>query len=193
VKVGIFGGTFDPPHVGHLIAAQDAIDVLSLDSVLFVPARVPPHKQNENVTDAPLRLRMIRAATAGDSRFEVSDVELRRNAPSYTVDTLRELRRERPNDELFLLLGVDQVAELSTWREPEEVLRNARLVMLARSGVSEAAATSMVHQTVPVTRVDVSSTLVRERVAAGQSVRYLVPENVEQIIAAERLYSRAAG
>jgi nicotinate-nucleotide adenylyltransferase len=193
VRVGIFGGTFDPPHIGHLIAAQDALDVLSLDSVVFIPARVPPHKQHENVTEAAVRLRMIQAAAAHDARFEVSDAEVRRNGPSYTVDTLRDLHEKRPNDELFLLLGVDQVQEFSTWRGPQEILRLARLAMLERAGVEHLDAGDIVHQTVPVTRVDVYSKLVRERVAAGRSIRYLVPESVEKIIAAERLYSRGSG
>jgi nicotinate-nucleotide adenylyltransferase len=193
VRVGIFGGTFDPPHIGHLIAAQDALDVLSLDAVLFIPARVPPHKQHENVTEPGLRLQMIRAATASDGRFEVSDVELLRAGPSFTADTLRELHEKRPNDDFFLLLGVDQVQEFSTWREPQEILRLARLAMLERAGVEHLDAGDIVHQTVPVTRVDVSSTLVRARVGAGLSIRYLVPESVEKIIAAERLYSRGPG
>jgi nicotinate-nucleotide adenylyltransferase len=167
--------------------------VLSLDSVLFIPARVPPHKQHENVSDAGVRLQMIRAASEGNARFEVSDVELRRTGPSYTVDTLRELHEKRPADEFFLLLGVDQVQEFSTWREPGEVLRHAQLAILARGGVESAAVGDIVHQTVLVTRVDVSSTVVRERVAAGRSVRYMVPESVEKIIAAERLYSRGSG
>lgn len=193
MKIGIFGGTFDPPHVGHLIAAQDALETLTLDRVLFIPARLPPHKQNDNVTDAAVRLQMIRAATAANPSFEVSDVELNRTGPSFTVDTLRELRKARPGDDFFLLLGVDQVTEFPTWREPDQVLALARLIMLARGGIEEAAAGDIVHQTVPVTRVDVSSTLVRQRVGAGQSVRYLVPEAVERIIAAERLYSSRSG
>ena len=95
MKVGIFGGTFDPPHFGHLIAAQDAYAELALDKIVFIPARIPPHKQLENVTAAAVRLAMIQAATAGDERFEVSDVELQRTGPSFTVDTLRELRQTR--------------------------------------------------------------------------------------------------
>ena len=193
MRIGIFGGTFDPPHIGHLIAAQDALETLTLDRVLFVPARLPPHKQNDHVTDAAVRLQMIRAATASNPSFEVSDIELSRGGPSFTVDTLRELRKQRPDDEFFLLLGVDQVTEFATWREPDEVLALARVAMLARGGIEEAAAGDIVHQTVPVTRVDVSSTVVRQRVGAGQSIRYLVPEAVERIIAAERLYSSRSG
>jgi nicotinate-nucleotide adenylyltransferase len=136
---------------------------------------------------------MVAAAIAGDERFEVSDVELQRTGPSYTVDTLRELKRQHEQDELFLLVGVDQVREFATWREPQEVLRSARLIMLSRSGIEETPPGGIVHKTVPVTRIDVSSTLVRERVRAGQPIRYLVPDGVEKIIVAERLYSRSLG
>ncbi len=191
MRIGIFGGTFDPPHIGHLIAAQDALQLVPLDKVLFVPALVPPHKQRKAVSSADVRLRMIRAAIAGDERFEVSDVELNRAGPSYTVDTLRHLRAG--GDELFLLLGVDQVQELSTWREPDQVLHLAQLVMLARTGIEEPPAGGIVKHTVPVTRIDVSSTLIRRRVAAGQPIRYLVPAAVAEIIAAEGLYSGSPG
>lgn len=193
MRSGLFGGTFDPPHIGHLIAAQDAIDALKLDRVLFMPARVPPHKQQLHVTDAAIRVRMLAAAIAADHRYEMSDVELNRTGPSYTVDTLRALHAERADDEWFLLLGVDQVRELSTWHEPAEVLRLARLVMLTRGGIEEQPAGDIVHDTVAVTRVDVSSTLIRARVAAGRSIRYLVPEGVEEIIGTEGLYSGGTG
>ena len=193
MKVGILGGTFDPPHHGHLIAAQDAIIDLELDKVIFIPAAVPPHKQRNNVTAPAVRLRMIEAATRDDGRFEVSDVELRRTGPSYTVDTLRELRAARPTDQLFLLLGVDQVREFESWREPKEVLKLAALVMLARAGIEDDDGRDIVEQTVRVTRIDVSSTLVRERVRAGRPIRYLVPAAVEKIIADERLYQGSLG
>lgn len=193
MKLGVFGGTFDPPHVGHLIAAQDALITLDLDRVLFVPARTPPHKQHKSVTPAPVRLRMLVEATAGDERFEVSDIELRREGPSYTVDTLRELRSAHPQSELYLLLGVDQVREFGTWREPQTILQLAHLAMLARGGVEEVPSTDIVVQCVPVTRVDISSTMIRKRVAAGQSITYLVPASVEKIVAAEGLYSGGLG
>ncbi len=167
--------------------------MLGLDKVLFVPARVPPHKQQENVSPAAVRLRMLEAATRGDDRFEISDVELKRTGPSYTVDTLRELKAMHPADQLFLLIGVDQVREFRTWREPDQVLELARLVMLERGGAEASAAGDIVHQNVAVTRIDVSSTLVRERVAAGAPIRYLVPAPVAEIIAADRLYSGSLG
>ena len=193
MRIGILGGTFDPPHMGHLIAAQDTFDALSLDKLLFIPARVPPHKQHETVSHADVRLRMVSAAIAGDERFEVSDVELQRTGPSYTIDTLRQLKERFPADTLFLLVGVDQVREFATWREPDEVLRCAQLVMLTRGGIEEAPQGDIVHTTVPVTRIDISSTLVRQRARAGLPIRYLVPEAVEKMIVTERLYTGSLG
>ena len=175
------------------MAAQDAIIELELDKVLFIPARVPPHKQGNQVSAPAIRLRMIEAATRDDDRFEVSDVELRRTGPSYTVDTLRELKAARPSDHLYLLLGVDQVRDFQSWRAPEDVLRQATLVMLARGGIEDAGNGDIVQQTVRVTRIDVSSTLIRERVRAGRPIRYLVPAAVEKIIADERLYTGSLG
>ncbi len=193
MKIGILGGTFDPPHVGHLIAAQDTFEALSLDKLIFIPARVPPHKPGQSVTPAELRLKMVTVAIEGDRRFEVSDVELRRSGPSFTADTLRELKQRRPQDELFLLVGVDQVREFATWREPDVVLRCAKLVMLTRGGIEQVPQSDIVHTIVPVTRVDVSSTLIRERAGAGRAIRYLVPEAVAKVIAAAGLYSGSLG
>ncbi|HET9982880.1 MAG TPA: nicotinate-nucleotide adenylyltransferase [Longimicrobiales bacterium] len=189
----MFGGTFDPPHLGHLIVAQDAHARLDLDRVLFVPAAVPPHKRGRPLSPAPLRLEMVRAAVAADPRFAVDDLELRRAGPSYTVDTLRELRRRDPDTELFLLIGADQFRDFGTWREPQEIARLATLVMLTRAGVSAAApGLELPHRTLEVTRIDLSATDVRRRVAAGEPIRYLVPDGVEEIIRREALYRASA-
>lgn len=189
MRVGIFGGTFDPPHIGHLIVAQDAWAALGLDRVLFVPAAVPPHKRGRAVSPAALRLEMIRAAVAGDPRFEVEDLELRRAGPSYTVDTLRELRARDPEGELFFLLGVDQFRELHTWREPEEVARLATLAVLSRGGAEGGEeAVGFPHRTVQVTRIDLSATEIRRRVPAGEPIRYLVPAEVDAVVRREGLY-----
>lgn len=194
MRIGIFGGTFDPPHVGHLIAAQDAYSALGLDRLLFVPAAVPPHKQGVVSTPAEARLEMLRAAVAGDPRFEVDDVELRRPGPSYTVDTLRELRRRDPSAALTLLMGVDQFRDLHTWREPLEIARLAEVVVLTRAGVADVGTPlDIPYRLVPVTRVDLSATEIRRRVAAGEPIRYLVPAAVESIIVREGFYRGAAG
>lgn len=189
MRLGIFGGTFDPPHVGHLIVAQDAWAALDLDRVLFVPAASPPHKVGRVRTPAELRLEMVRAATAGDERFEVDELELRREGPSYTVDTLRELRERDPGAALFFLLGADQFRGFAEWREPEEIARLARLVVLSRSGQeSVAPPIDAPRHELGVTRIDVSATEIRRRVAAGEPIRYLVPPAVEAIIQREGLY-----
>jgi nicotinate-nucleotide adenylyltransferase len=203
VKLGLFGGTFDPPHYGHLIVAQDAALALGLDRILFVPAAVPPHKMEAAVTPAVSRLRMLELATADDPRFGIETVELDREGPSFTVDTLRSLRKAHPADELVLLVGADQFAEFSTWREPDEIRRLAGLAVLSRAGSVPAGRAAGTTEPAPgvveldggavavaVTRIDISSTMVRGRVAAGLPVRYLVPVAVEQYIAEHRLYGR---
>jgi len=189
--LGILGGTFDPPHIGHLIAAQDVRAALSLDRVVFVPAADPPHKRGQSLTAAALRLEMLRAAVAGADGFEVSDIELRRTGPSYSVDTLRQFREAEPGTELCFIIGADQFRELHTWRAPEEVARLARLVVMDRGSLSPgdmASPLDVAYETVRVVRVDVSSTLIRGRVKDRESIRFLVPAGVEAIIRRERLY-----
>ncbi len=193
-RVGVFGGTFDPPHVGHVAVARDVADALALDRVLWIPARDPVHKPDREITGAPLRREMTAAAASSDPRFEVSDIELDRPGPSWTVDTLRALRARDPEASLFLILGADQVRTLDTgWREPEEILRLATLAIMDREGESAAAVAPdlpgmerAVH--VPVTRVDVSSSGVRARVRAREDVSSLVPPAVLDVIMREALY-----
>ncbi len=193
-RIGIFGGTFDPPHVGHLITATDLVESLSLTRMLLIPAGDPPHKpptDAEAPSPAAVRLEMLLAAAAGDPLLEVDDRELRRPGPSYTVDTLRELREGTGGAELFLVIGVDQLLELATWREPEAIAGLARIVVVPRDGTEPPASAPGVQVPFEVarpTRVDVSSSEIRQRVREGRSIRYLVPEAVAGIIRAKRLY-----
>jgi nicotinate-nucleotide adenylyltransferase len=189
-KLAVFGGTFDPPHIGHLIAAQDAHVALGLDRVLFIPAASPPHKRRPDLSPAALRMAMVEAAIGRDDRFEAGDLELRRNGPSYTVDTLRELRASAPESALFLLIGADQYRDLHAWREPDAIATLAKLVVLHRAGESYRVVdrAPAPYRDVAVTRIDVTSTEVRRRVRAGQPIRYLVPRGVEEIIDREGLY-----
>jgi nicotinate-nucleotide adenylyltransferase len=189
VRLAVYGGTFDPPHLGHLVVAGDVHFRLGVDRVVFVPAADPPHKRGLVRTPASLRLEMVRAAVQGDARFDVDDLELHREGPSYTVETLREFRRRDSDAELFFLIGVDALRDLPTWRDPDEVARLATLVMLARGGESNIPDPRFRVHRVPVTRVDVSATEIRRRVAAGEPIRYLVPESVREIIEREKLYS----
>jgi nicotinate-nucleotide adenylyltransferase len=188
MRTGVFGGTFDPPHVGHLIAAADAHRALGLDRLLFVPSAQPPHKVGRVRTPAALRLEMVRAAIAGDGRFRADDLELRRPGPSFSADTLRELLSRQPAGELFFLVGADALRDLPTWHRPDEVARLARLVVLCREGAGGVADGPYPALEVAVTRVDVSATEVRRRAARGEPVRYLVPEPVRAIIEREGLY-----
>ncbi len=186
MRLGVYGGAFDPPHLGHLVAASDACDALALDRLLWIPSAVHPLKP---VRTAPrVRLEMVRAAIQGDPRFQADDLELRRTGPSYTVDTLRALRAREPGAELFFLTGADNLADLPRWREPEEIARLATLAVVSREGEALPPEPAYPAVAVAVTRVDVSSTEVRRRVAAGRSIRYLVPEAVRAVIERERLY-----
>ena len=180
MRIGIFGGTFDPPHVGHLIVASDACAALELD--------LPPHKQGRVEATAEQRLELLRAATAGDPRFDVDDIELRRSGASFTVDTLRELRERHPDAELFLLIGVDQMQKLASWREPHEVARLARLSVMTREGETPDPDSPFPHRLIPVTRIDLSSSDIRERIRAGQPVIYLLPDAVREKVGEWGLY-----
>ena len=186
MRLGIYGGAFDPPHLGHLVAASDACEALGLHRLLWIPSAVHPLKPVR--TPPALRLEMVRAAIGDDPRFAADDLELRRAGPSYTVDTLRELRAREPDAELFFVTGADNLADLPRWREPDEIARLATLAVVSRAGDTVPANPEYPAVPVAVTRVDVSSTEVRRRVAAGESIRYLVPEAVRAVIVRERLY-----
>lgn len=188
MRIGLFGGTFDPPHHGHLIVASDVFAALGLTRLLFIPSAVHPFKRSRVQASAGLRAEMIRAAVRGDERFGVDELELHRPGPSYTVDTLRAMRDRCPDAELYLVIGADNVREFPLWHEPGEILRLARLAAVSRSGEPVGADDGVPVVPVPVTRVDISSTEVRRRAAAGESIRYLVPDAVREIVLREGLY-----
>ena len=192
-RIGVFGGTFDPPHVGHLIVARDAAEQLGLDRLLLVLSVRPPRRPHGELTPAELRLEMLEAATQGDPVLEPSDLEVRRPGPSYTVDTLGELRRREPDAELVLLIGVDQWRDLPNWRDPQRIAPLASLAVMARAGEAPADnGLGFDWRTCPVTRIDISATEVRERVRQGRSIRYLVPEPVRAIVERNSLYAAPA-
>jgi len=197
-RIGIFGGTFDPPHHGHLALAEWARVELALDQVWFVPAGEPPHKRGAAQSPVRHRLAMTRLATRGNPEFRVSTLECRRPGPSYTVDTVRALARAHPGARLHLLMGADTYATFGSWREPEAIARAAALVVALRAGVRRGARTSASGRRVtwlanPV--LEVSSSALRARAARGFSLRYLVPDAVARYIARHRLYrpARARG
>lgn len=192
--MGIFGGTFDPPHVGHVAVAADVADALALDRVLWIPAREPPHKAPGSASPAGKRLAMVRAAAAADPRFGVETLELERGGPSYTIDTVRELRRRMPDAELFLILGADQARVFDTWRDPSGIAAEVSFAVMDRGDESAAEAARGLPAgarvvLTPVRRFDVSSTEVRARAREGRDVAGLVPAGVREIIERERLYS----
>jgi nicotinate-nucleotide adenylyltransferase len=190
MRLGVLGGTFDPPHVGHLIVASDVCAALRLDRLLLIPAAAPPHKRGRVHASAELRLEMVRAATAEDPRFEVDDLELRREGESYSADTLRQLAAREPDAEIFFVIGVDQLREFASWREPEVVARLATLVVVSRAGDEAADEGEMAFPVLPVqvTRIDLSATEIRRRIRDGEPIRYLVPDAVREIIEREGLY-----
>ena len=196
MRVGVYGGGFNPPHHGHLVAAQEAHTQLGLDVVVWVPVGDPPHRVIEGDPGAEARFEMVELAISADERFRASRIELDREGPSYTVDTLRELREREPEDELFLILGGDQALALPSWREPEEVLGLATLAVFERGCSTRNAIGIKVARLrgaervrfLDMPRIDISSTLVRRRAARGKPIRYLVPDKVANFIGAQSLY-----
>lgn len=191
VKLGIFGGTFNPPHIAHLMAAEGVRDHLKLDKVLFVPAAIPPHKQHENIVPIKHRLEMVRVAIGGNPAFELSDIELRRKGPSYTIDTVRELRRSYPDAGLFFIMGIDLLTDFDTWKEPDKILEECTLVAMNRPGFDLAVVDKDLLariELVNVPSVDISSTNIRRRVRSGRSIKYLVTREVEEYIRRASIY-----
>ena len=190
MRLGILGGTFDPPHVGHLLVAEDAFAALGLDRLVFVPASAQPLKRDRPAALPEHRLAMVRAMVVDDPRFEVSAVEVERGGLSFTVDTLRHFSDQYPTAERFLLLGADVLASFAQWREPAAVVRLAQTVVLQRAGSSHV--TGEIEGVTPVRletrRVDVSSTEIRERVRNGKPIRGFVTEGVAALIARHGLY-----
>jgi nicotinate-nucleotide adenylyltransferase len=199
MRVGILGGTFNPPHIGHLICAQEALLQLELDRILWIPDRVPPHKPVEDEPGPEHRLELCRRAIAGDERFEVSDLEQRRPGPSYTVDTLLELHRTAPDNEFFLIVGGDVAVGFPSWREPDRVLSMAHLAIAKRRGTSRGSVESVLGGVIGgeralffrMPRIGISSTMIRRRVRAGLSIRYLVADGVAGYIVEHGLYRLA--
>ncbi|MFW6084192.1 MAG: nicotinate-nucleotide adenylyltransferase [Gemmatimonadota bacterium] len=179
-RIGIFGGAFDPPHVGHKIVAMDLVEALELDRLLVVPTARPPHRTT--AWPAETRFAFARAAFAGDPRIEVSDLELRRDGPSYTVDTLERVRAVHPDARLFLVVGRDQYEGFGDWHRPERIVDLAELIVMRRDGRAPRVDGRFPFRRVDVTRVDLSSTEVRDRLAEGRSVRYLVPETIRDTV-----------
>jgi nicotinate-nucleotide adenylyltransferase len=190
-RLGVFGGTFDPPHQGHLALAEWARVELALDVVWFVPAGTPPHKRGAVRSPARHRLAMTRLAVRGNPAFRVSTLECRRRGPSYTVDTVRAIARAHPGAQLHLLMGADMAATFGSWREPGAIARLATLVVALRPGARHPRTRVAGRRVVALTNpgLALSSSALRARAARGRSLRYLVPDAVARYIARHRLYA----
>lgn len=200
MRIGIYGGSFDPVHYGHLLLAELCRETCELDEVRFVPAAIPPHKQDQGRAADEHRVEMLKLAIGGNPHFAVWDVELQRGGVSYTVDTLRDLRAEQPNDELFFLMGADSLFDLPNWREPAEICKIATVTVVDRPGSREVdfdvlrdvvTADRIEHfkkNVVSMPQLDISSSGIRDRIASGKSIRYQTPRSVEQYLLTAKLY-----
>jgi len=182
-KIAIYGGTFDPVHHAHLILAREAIETLDLDKVILVPAAISPLKKAAPVASGEVRLAMLQAAIKGDPKFEVDECELRRPPPSYTIDTVEEIRGRNCDASIYCLIGEDNVGQLPQWHRFAELEKMVRFVILDRSGKQPSHSYPLIHR-----RIDISATEIRRRVAQNEPIRYLVPDSVEKIIQREELY-----
>ncbi|MDZ4804320.1 MAG: nicotinate-nucleotide adenylyltransferase [Candidatus Eisenbacteria bacterium] len=191
MRIGIFGGTFDPIHWGHLVLAEEARTAARLDRILFVPSAVPPHKQGRKLTDWSHRFEMVRLALDGEADFALSDIESDPGRPHYSLDTLDRLAARHSDDELSFLIGSDSLLDLPYWQKPLAIIARWPLVVLARPGFDVALADPMFTRQMTLVdgvQVAVSSTLVRRRLAAGDSVKYLVPAPVIAYARVHQLY-----
>ena len=182
-KIAIYGGTFDPIHHAHLILARQAIETLGLDRVILVPAAISPLKKAAPVASGEIRLAMLQAAVKGEPEFEVNECELLRPPPSYTIDTVEDIRQREGDAAIYCLIGEDNVEQLSRWHRFAELEKMVRFVVLDRSGKEPSHSYQLIHR-----RIDISATEIRRRVAQNKSIRYLVPDSVEEIIQREKLY-----
>ena len=182
-KIAIYGGTFDPVHHAHLILAREAIETLGLDKVILVPAAISPLKKSAPVASGEVRLEMLQAAIKGEPEFEANECELLRPPPSYTIDTVEEIRRRECDASVYCLIGEDNVEQLPQWHRFAELQKIVRFVVLDRSGKQPSHSYQLIHR-----RIDISATEIRRRVAQHESIRYLVPDSVNQIIQREKLY-----
>ncbi len=198
-RIGILGGTFDPPHMGHLWLATLARESLALDRVLFMPAGQPPHKRDRHVSSAADRVLMTRLAIAGDDALDITLLEIERPGPSFTIDSIGELRRQYDGATLYLVMSADSLAQIDTWREPDRLLEEVEWAVGPRPGSALpdrdaletrfGTAAARIHL-LEGPSLDVSATAIRARVAAGQAIRYLVPQAVEELILERGLYRR---
>ncbi len=187
MKIGIFGGTFNPIHFGHLVLAEQAYEKLGLDKVIFIPSYYPPHKENSTIVSANHRYNMVRLAIQRNPRFEISDIEVNRKGRSYSVDTIRELNRIYPKAELFFISGSDVSDQVSKWKSIDEILALSKFALAKRPGYCLKRHNKNIS-VISITELDISSSMIRRKIKTGQSIRYLMPMRVYKYIKEKRLY-----
>lgn len=201
-KIGIIGGTFDPIHHGHLIAAQWAKEELNLDKVIFIPAANPPHKEGQEILDEKYRYIMVSLAIKDNPHFTVSDHEIQRGGKSYTIDTLKHFKKVYPDSELLFIMGLDSLLSLDTWKDVEGLMQLCTFVAATRPGYDIDKSEKIFEKLPPgikdkiifleIPELEISSTLIRDRVRQGKSIKYLVPEVIEQYIYENNIYGETS-
>ncbi len=184
-RIGILGGTFDPPHHGHMVMAEYVYNEMELDEIWFIPSHLPPHKQKAAVSSEERR-QMVEQAVKGNDHFKVSPVELDRKGKSYTIDTMQELTRANPEVKFYFIIGGDMVESLSQWHNIEKLRKLVQFVGVKRPGYDWNESSPVYHVEIPL--LEISSSLIRERASVSKSIRYLVPDNVYHFIKEHRLY-----
>ena len=197
MRLGIFGGTFDPIHLGHLLTAEAALEELFLEKIIFIPASIPPHKTQRYITPPEKRLEMTRLSTAYNENFIVSDIELKRKGPSYSVDTVSELKKIYADAEFFFIIGSDAINDIATWHEAKKLIESCRFAAATRAGEAlnrkylreyfgELAYMNIMEVKTP--QIEISSTNIRQRIRDGKNISYMVTKEVGEYIRKERLY-----
>ncbi|MBC7328254.1 nicotinate-nucleotide adenylyltransferase [bacterium] len=195
MKIGIMGGTFDPIHIGHLVAAEEARAVFGLDKVIFVPNYQPPHKPDVKVSHPEHRYAMVLLSIYTNPHFEVSRVEIERGGPSYAIDTVKEFKKLYPEAEIYFITGADAIAEILSWKQGEEILKLCKFIAVTRPGYDiekvkeKLSGVANDVQFLKITEINISSTEIRRRVREGKPIKYLVLETVENYIYKHNLYS----
>ncbi len=189
MKIGILGGTFNPVHIGHLILAEEAQEKLGLDKVIFIPANLPPHKDNIDIANPRARLKMLKLAIKGNKHFAVSDIEIKRSGRSYTIDTIKALREKFLKDELFFIIGSDLLKYLEEWKDLSEIFKIVKFIAATRPGYPLENIPAYI-KTLEIRAVDISGFSVRQCIKNGKSFRYLIPEAVFDYIEKTKLYGK---
>lgn len=187
MRIGIFGGTFNPIHFGHLVLAEQALEKLDLDKVIFIPSFYPPHKKSADIASAAHRYNMVKLAIQGNARFKVSDIEIKRRGRSYSIDTLRQLKKIYPKARLFFISGSDVSDQISRWKSINQILSLANFVLAKRPGYRLKKHNKNIS-VISITELDISSSMVRRKIKAKKSIRYLMPMRIYKYIKEKGLY-----